>query len=526
MMVRWRIFTLELVSLFFVLAMIGIMALALSFADYFVQRVDGVHRRFEVVAEIDGLASKYAAQVSEVLLLGREQIADLQTARLNMERAFARLTQVTRSEIETLRGIEEVRAELPEIENTRRMIELYHSIDSATARLVVLQRDGQQAEAIRVFQNEVEFRLKTELAALIDNALTDEREEVADELADVQAIRINIIIGAVVVALIGLLIMVLLGFLLRRSIVGPVRKLTDGAEAIAAGDLGHRITLEGKDEFARLSQSFNAMAEAFENQRTGLMQAREKLSSEIDARTSQLREANERLRNIDDRRAQFLADVSHELRTPLTILRGEADVALRSGDDPRSSLQRIQGQAAELGQLLDDLISFARTDAEPQTFVLAETRLDDIVAAAVQEGETLAEPREVALTTGKPSDAQIDADFRRLKQAFIIGLDNAIRHSPPGGRVDIATERSERTVTITMRDQGPGLAEEDKQHLFERFYRGRTNENGFSEGLGIGLSIARDIVERHGGTIGLDNREDGPGAILTITLPLFGNDAP
>lgn len=525
MTVRWRIFVLELVSLLFVLVMIGVMALALSFADYFVQRVDGVHRRFEVVAEIDGLASKYGAQVAEVLLLGREQIADLQTARLNMERAFARLTQVTRAEIETLRGMEEVRRELPEIENTRRMIELYHTIDQAASRLVVLQRDGRQADAVNVFKQEVEFRLKTEFAALIDSALQDERDEVAEELAEVQSVRKRVFVGAGLTALGAIAITAILGFLLHRSILRPVRQLSEGARAIAEGDLNHRIALKGNDEFALLSKSFNDMAQAIDEHRTSLLQTREKLSSEVDARTSQLREANERLRDIDSRRAQFLADVSHELRTPLTILRGEADVALRSGEDPRTSLERIQGQAAELGQLLDDLISFARSDAEPQTFVLAETRLDDIVAAAVQEGETLAEPREVAIVTGTPTGARIDADFRRLKQALIIGIDNAVRHSPPGGRIDITTERNSEAAVVKIMDQGPGLADEDKPHIFERFFRGRSTENGFGQGLGIGLAIARDIVERHGGTIILDNRETS-GAVLAITLPLFGSDKP
>lgn len=522
MTVRWRIFALELISLFFVLVMIGVMTLALGFADYFVQRVDGVHRRFEVIAEIDGLAAKYGAQVAEVLLLGRAQMDDLQTARLDLERAFARLTQVTRAEIETLRGMEEVRAELPEIENTRRMIELYHTIDLATARVVVLQRDGQQDQAVDAFRHDVEFRLKTEFAALIESALQDEREEVAHELNDVQIVRRNILIGAGIAALLGFIATMALGLRLRRSIADPVRKLTEGAKAIAEGDLTHRIALKGDDEFTQLSQSFNDMAEAIAEHRAGLVQAREKLSSEIDARTSQLREANERLRSIDTRRAQFLADVSHELRTPLTILRGEADVALRSDDDPRASLQRIQGQAAELGQLLDDLINFARTDAEPQTFVMAETRLDDVVAAAIQEGETLAEPKEVTISAGPPSGAQVDADFRRLKQALIIGIDNAVRHSPPGGRIDIATDRHDLGVTITVMDQGPGLAEEDKPHIFERFYRARSAENGFGDGLGIGLAIAREIVERHGGTVTLDNREDA-GAVLTIALPLFGS---
>src|SRR5690606_37413521 len=140
------------------------------------------------------------------------------------------------------------------------------------------------------------------------------------------------------------------------------------------------------------------------------------------------------------RRSQFLADVSHELRTPLTILRGEADVALREPGTPgpqRESLELIRGQAAELGRLLDDLIAFARSDGEAQDYAAPQARLDLVVAAAAQEGEILSESREVTLAMSiKDNGALVEADFRRLKLALIIGLDNAVKHAPPGSRID------------------------------------------------------------------------------------------
>lgn len=522
MRVRWRILALEIASLLFILLMVGVMAGALQFAGHFVERIDGLHRRFEALATVDSRASNYAEQVAEVLLLGRDRMPKLQAVRVEMERGLNRLMQVTREEIAGLGDMARVEAELADLENARRMLELYHAIDYSAGRAIALDRDGEREEALAMFEREVEFRLTNELQTLLDAALRDERNEVAAEFADIRRLQQSVLTGAGLIVVLALASVGVLGLLLHRSIVPPLRALTAGAEAIAGGDLDHRIAVAGRDEFAALSKSFNDMAAAIAGQRDSLMRSGERLGAEVEARTRELRAANERLRELDQRRAQFLADVSHELRTPLTVLRGEADVALRGrggAAELRGALERVQGMAVELGQLLEDLLAFARSDAEGQHSP-AEIRLDEVVEAAAQEAEVLAEPLELSLELSLGDDAaRIAADARRLKQALLIGLDNAVRHSPPGGRIGISTSRQEGAVRIEIADDGPGIAEEDLPRLFERFYRGRSAADG--QGLGIGLAIARQIVERHGGSIGLDNRPGG-GAVLAITLPLMG----
>ena len=302
-----------------------------------------------------------------------------------------------------------------------------------------------------------------------------------------------------------------------------MRELAAGADAIAAGRFDHRIPERGRDELAAVARSFNAMAEAVEEQRAGLVSARARLESEVASRTRELQAANERLRDLDGRRAQFLADVSHELRTPLTILRGEADFALRGKAPPelcREALARIQGQAIEMGRLLDDLIAFARSDADDQGFEPVTVAAAEIVAAAAQEGEVLAEPREIHIETAfGDRGAIISADPRRLRQAVLIGIDNAVKYSPPGSRILLETARDGETVTITIADEGEGIAPEDRPHVFDRFYRGGAGGRRGGDGLGIGLAIAKSIVERHGGQASIDN---GPahGAVLRIRLPL------
>lgn len=471
MTVRWRIVGLALASLVSIVAMSAVMAYGLWLADHFVQRIDAVHRRFEVIAELDGRANAYARQVASVLLLGRAEMPAVQAARIDMERTFARLTRATRDELTTLGGVAEMVPELAQLEDVRRMIELYHAIDVSAARALAAARDGNMTEATELYGRDVAFRLANELQPLIDRALAEERNEVAAELAQVQRTQGMILVVAGILALVSLAVLSLLGMLLYRA----VRK------------------------------------------------SGERLEAQIETRTTELRDANARLRAVDVRRTQFLADVSHELRTPLTVLRGEADVALRGqagADELRQSLERIRGQSVDMSSLLDDLIAFARTDAESQQHLPADIRLDEIVGAAAEEAQVLAEPREVAIVAELgDGGAHINADFRRLKQALMIGLDNAVKHAPPGSKITLSTSRTAESVTVAIADEGPGVADEDRPRVFERFYRGHGEGELMNQGLGIGLAIAKDVVERHGGSIRLDNGATG-GAVLTIGLPL------
>lgn len=470
MTVRGRIVGLGLASLAALCAMVAVMAYGLSLADHYVKRVDAVHRRFEVIAELDGRINAYGKEVASVLLLGRANMPNVQSARIGMERTFARLTRATRDELAALDS-GAIETEMIELEDVRRMIELYHAIDVSAARALAAARDGDAAHATELYGREVAFRLANELQPLVDSALTDERNEVATELAAVQHDQAMITAGAGGLALVSAAVLGGLGVLLHRSV--------------------------------RRSDA--------------------RLEAEIAARTAELTEANARLRAMDVKRTQFLADISHELRTPLTVLRGEADVALRgkaSEPELTSALERIRGQSVELSSLLDDLIAYARSDAESQQHQPAVIKLEDIVAAAVAEGRVLAEPREVSLVTAfGDGGAAVDADFRRLRQALMIGLDNAVKHAPPGSRITVSTSRAGDRVGVSIADEGPGISAEDRAHVFERFYRGKGEGELLNQGLGIGLAIARDIVERHHGTIGLENGPTG-GAVLAISLPV------
>ncbi len=523
MTVRWRILLFELIIVAFVGLMVAVILFGLRLTDEFVTRIDGVHRRFEVIAELEAHANNYAEQIAEVLLLGPEQRPDFDAARAEMDEAFERLTEVTRAEVSTLEDLDEIQRELSDVEDASRMAELYNAIDRAAQRVFALQDAGRQEEAVDIFRRDVEYRLSNDFEELIEASLQDERNEVAAERAEVRAQQELAFVGAGALSLIALAVSAFLGVGLHRSIARPMRELAAGADAIAAGRFDHRIPDQGRDELAAVSRSFNAMAQAVEEQRAGLVSARARLETEVAIRTRELQAANERLRDLDGRRAQFLADVSHELRTPLTILRGEADFALRGSVQPehcREALARIQGQAIEMGRLLDDLIAFARSDADDQGFEPETVAVADIVAAAAQEGEVRAEPREILIETAIADDgAMISADPRRLRQALLIGIDNAVKYSPPGSRIVIGTERDRHSVTVSITDEGEGITREDMPHVFDRFYRGGAGGRRGGDGLGIGLAIAKSIVERHGGQVSLANGMER-GAVLIMRLPL------
>lgn len=465
----WRIGLWLLPLLLVCLLLLGFGLVVLDRGGRALARIEAINRELAATLTLEAATARYALRVAQVMEQGREQQEDLRTARLGMERGFVRLTQEARDQAAAASDDAEARDLLTDVENTRRMLELYHAIDLSASRAFVLARDGSLEEARRAYQREVDFRLRTEFAALLDDALASRQQRLATERSRWE----------------------------ERS----------GQARAAAAGLLFALIAAGASSWLLLSRHAKA--------------AEPRLLAAIEQRAEELRHANRRLRETDARRAQFLADVSHELRTPLTILRGEADVALLQNADPqdqRRSLERIQDQAAELAQLLDDLIAFARSDADAQPLAMSRILFDDVLAAVVEEGEMLAEPREVTITLALKDKGQwVDADMRRLKQALIIGIDNAINHSPPGSMIEVELTRSSDTARATILDRGPGLAEGEQPRVFDRFYRGANA--GYSSGLGIGLAIAKAIIDQHNGSIELANRPGG-GAALMIDLPL------
>jgi two-component system, OmpR family, sensor kinase len=427
-------------------------------------------------------------------------------------------------EIAFVRETAEHEDEQQELERLDRMQALFREVDRAVERVLLLDKEGRRDEAVALFRSEIENRLDAEFEQIIAAAVAGEREEVAQADATAAALERWLAIGTF--ALLGLLLAgtTAAGVLFARSLRRPIEALTQGTIAVEQGDLSHRILYSGPDELGRLARQFNAMLEVLQQQRTQLDDVRAGLERQVSERTGELAELNRRLVEVDRQRVRFLADISHELRTPLTALRGEAEVTLRGASRPedvyRDALASIVAQAAAMGRLVDDLLFLARSDSGEIRFDFRRVPLAGIISEAARDVAVLAHARDIRIRTDPVDrDLTVRADERRLKQALSILLDNAVKYSGPRQVVDIGIDDgSARQVAIYVRDRGHGIEAGEIGRVFDRFYRAEQVRRGAVEGSGLGLPIARWIVEKHRGTIDLTS-VPGEGTEVRMHLP-------
>jgi heavy metal sensor kinase len=296
------------------------------------------------------------------------------------------------------------------------------------------------------------------------------------------------------------------GWLLARRALRPVDQMTQAARRIEAERLAERLEgAETDDELGRLARTLNEMLARLE---AGFAQVR-----------------------------RFSADASHELRTPLTILKGEIEVALRSAREP-AEYQRVLASALEevgrMARLVDDLLMLSRSDAGALRWERGPVELDRLVEDAARQGVVLGQARAVRVGIQSLEPLIVEGDEQRLRQLLLNLVDNAVKYTPSGGRVDLSLRVAKREedgappvdrppeefAEISVRDTGVGVPPEALPRVFDRFYRvdgARSREAG---GTGLGLCIAKTIAEAHRGTIQVES-ELGVGSTFTVRLPLL-----
>ncbi len=305
------------------------------------------------------------------------------------------------------------------------------------------------------------------------------------EQAFLASVRRAILIGGGAAALVALA----LGGLFLRRLVNPVRELDAAAHALAEGDLNQTVEAETDDEIGRLAKSFNRM--------TAQLQRSETL------------------------RRRMIQDIAHELRTPLTVIQGDLQ-ALKEGiyRPDEATIDSIHEESLLLGRLVEDLRELSRAEAGDLQLELDDVELSHLVTRQAQHLRSAFEPKGVQLDVDLPDTpvvATVDPD--RIGQVLSNLLSNAVRHTPDGGRVTMSVTADSAEATVEVRDTGPGIADEDLPYVFERFWRGeaaRTHDGSGSTGLG--LAIAKALVEAHGGRIWAENASEG--AVLSFALPL------
>ena len=274
----------------------------------------------------------------------------------------------------------------------------------------------------------------------------------------------------------------------------PIDAMATTAEEIGVTqDLSRRLPESAvDDEVGRLQKSFNQMLR-------------------------QLEDAYHRLQSALVAQRRFVADASHELRSPLTTIRGNVGLLLKrtdiAADDRLAALNDIAGESERMSRMVQDLLTLARADAG---YHLEKSLVDlePIIQDVSRQAQTLQPSRRVELQDGVPTVIQGNADA--LKQLLWILVDNAMKHTPEGGRIRMRLATSEMTAEMAVADDGPGIAGEDLERIFERFYQADTARSG--DGTGLGLAIARWIAEEHGGRVFAGNNPEG-GAVFTVELP-------
>ena len=322
------------------------------------------------------------------------------------------------------------------------------------------------------------------------------------------------------------IITLLVIYLLSRSITRSVNALHEGARAFTDGNLEHRIPELREQEFSRLGDAFNTMALGLSDHYSRLRDDNTRLEATeatVDELRRELRISNTKLTDVDVNRRKLLADISHEFRTPLTVIRGESEIALRGTDktkmDYRESFQRIIDQTDQTTRLVDDLLFIARAGAGEPRLKMRSLPITSMIEAICNDFGVKAEQRGISIEQDcKSARAVVLGDAGRLRQVFAILLDNALRYSNPGGTVVVQLLRADDEVRISFRDHGIGLTDEETELAFDRFYRGATAEK-HARGTGLGLPVAKAIVEAHKGKISLKGKL-GDGATATVTLPV------
>jgi signal transduction histidine kinase len=273
-----------------------------------------------------------------------------------------------------------------------------------------------------------------------------------------------------------------------RRILSPAESLAHAARALSRGDFSQRVHVRSNDEFGDLAIAFNAMAADLE-------------------RTEQLR------RNL-------VADVAHELRTPLSNIQGHLE-AIRDGLLPAepATLDSIYEEVLLLARLVEDLQELTLAEAGQLTLLGQQADVADIARRAAAAAQPQAESRRLAIETDLPAlPATAYVDPERIGQVLRNLLSNAITHTPEGGRITVELKDQANEVRVTVSDTGIGIPAEDLPYVFERFYRVDRSRVRATGGAGLGLTIAKRLVEAHGGTISVES-ELGKGSRFTFTLP-------
>ena len=299
-----------------------------------------------------------------------------------------------------------------------------------------------------------------------------------------------------VAALAATVVALLVSVLISRQVVAPVHDLRRASQRIAGGNYDERVSVPGDpaggdlDELGELALNFNQMAA--------------------------------RLEQVEDMRRQLIGDVAHELRTPLTTIKGTMEALIDDvlpGD--AETFQQVYREADRLQRLVSDLQELSRVEARAYALARRPLPVSSLMTTLISRLGRQFEEKGVGLRTDVPADLPpILGDEDRLGQVLLNLVGNALQYTPAGGSVAVSVRRQGSEIQFVVADTGIGISVEHLPHLFDRFYRVDKSRSRAAGGSGIGLTIARHLVEAHGGTLHAESSGPGKGSTFTFSLPI------
>ncbi len=339
----------------------------------------------------------------------------------------------------------------------------------------------------------------------------------------------------------GLLLAATVGWWVNRKLSCMLDQMNEAADQLRRGNLSHRIDSPFDDRIGRVARAIDEMAGALEQTENALASAlrdleqrnrdlghgNEKLKAEIAEREraqAEMQQAKEAAEQANNAKSEFLANISHELRTPLHGILSFASFGIKKHDSAppeklRSYFEKIDISGNTLLSLVSDLLDLAKLEAGRMVIEIQPAELGALMTSVVDEFNSLLCERDLTVQR-ELQWARVDvvADADRIRQVLRNLLGNAVKFSAPGGKILIESRVRGETVSISVRDQGPGIPEEELESVFDKFIQSSRTKTG-AGGTGLGLAICREIVTAHGGEIRAENHPDG-GAAFTFEIPL------
>lgn len=486
-------------------------------AEYHLKIAHIAHRTYEAHLRVSNNSFQLFKQFADALLIGdRDNGAGERILIAAIEKDIATIRKLINKESLLVGQPETI--ELAAISNLE--IKINSIIDEYTEYIANHDSPIAPEENERlayILDRTVDEKFLSHIQAALDRELDEVDANIEENERVMQIFRYLMVIFAATSFLIAISSL----FVVLTSIRQPMVDLNTGMRRFAEGNWNYRIKTDARGELGEIADVLNMTAQAAGERELALKEAKNRLEDEVKERTSELRRALLTLEQQNINRQHLLADVSHELRTPLTIIRGEADIALRGEvkkpEEYQEALKSTRKAAEHTTALVNDLLFIARQEADTSRLDIEVHDLVALVHQTLSDMENVFDDRGVIIYCQIEIDkATIRIDKNKIRQVLLILFENACQYG--GSEIIVSVQHTPSGFLLSVSDNGPGIKSEDREKIFNRFYRGSNATILYGAGSGLGLPVAKSIVEAHGGQIYVRS-ELGEGSTFSVELP-------